>query len=55
MTAPSYRIEEMAAVPEGRFFVKGQVTSLKIMARQRFSPIARPPHWPWPTSCCTTP
>ncbi|MBN7333088.1 ATP-grasp domain-containing protein [Mycobacteroides abscessus] len=29
MTAPSYRIEDMAAVPEGRFFVKGQVTSLK--------------------------
>lgn len=29
MTAPSYRIEDMAAVPEGRFFVKGQVSSLK--------------------------
>ncbi|OHU47278.1 hypothetical protein BKG82_26880 [Mycobacteroides chelonae] len=29
MTAPSYRIADMAAVPEGRFFVKGQVTSLK--------------------------
>ncbi|SLH41960.1 ATP-grasp domain-containing protein [Mycobacteroides abscessus] len=29
MTAPSYRIEDMTAVPEGRFFVKGQVTSLK--------------------------
>lgn len=29
MTAPSYRIEDLAAVPEGRFFVKGQVSSLK--------------------------
>lgn len=29
MTAPTYRIEDMTSVLEGRFFVKGQVSSLK--------------------------
>lgn len=29
MTAPSYRMEELTDAPQGRFFVKGQVTSLK--------------------------
>lgn len=29
LTAPAYRVEDMAHVPEGRFFVKGNVSSLK--------------------------
>lgn len=29
MTAPTYRVEDMEGVPEGKFVVKGQVSSLK--------------------------
>ncbi|WP_157931619.1 ATP-grasp domain-containing protein [Mycobacteroides abscessus] len=34
LTAPTYRIEDMARVPDGRFFVKAQVSSLKNLGPQ---------------------